>query len=1145
MDFYSIHKILSDKQPAFLKYGWPLFIGVLSLFYLQSVQAQSSVLSSGTWYKIATTQTGVHKINAAFLKKAGIDLSKVNPQYIRLYGNGGALLPQANNLSRPEGLIENAIEVIGENDGKFDENDYVIFYAESPHIVYYDTLAQRLRHQNHYYSDSTFYFLTIADTKGLRIRNGNIAQSSQVVTSFDDFRFHEFDLRNLISSGAKELSGSGREWYGEAFGINTELSFDYTIEGLLPDSPIKISSAAVGTAYVSTQLNLKLNNASIGSHIFEPIRAGQYDAKGVYDLKGIENTSTFNTTIQNGNTVKLTYTHNKGSQSSATAYLNYFEIQSKRALQFYDSQTIVRSLESLNSISTQFKITQASTQSKIWDISDARVPENIAYTLSGSGAEFGIQTQGKLKTFVLFADKNLLEPLTIQKIPNQNIRAVETPDLLIITLPQWKTQAERLAEFRKTNDGLSVLVTTIDEVYNEFASGKPDVSAIRDFARLLWQKNPGKLKYLLLFGDATYDYKNNHQFSYVNPNLYIPTYESRESLNPVFTFSSDDYFGFLEPHEGEWLENSQGNHTLDISIGRLPVKSVEEAKNVVDKLMYYARNAKTIGRWRGKISFVADDGDANIHQEDADRIASIIETQDKNLTINKIYLDNFRQITTASGTIAPDANKSLNKAVNEGSLIVNYSGHGGPDGWTEEKILTTDQIESWRNLNNMPLFLTATCSFGRFDDPSVVSGAELAMLSPRGGAIGLLTTTRPVFSYTNYLLNNAFYSAFVLQKNTGNRRVGDIFRITKNNSLSSVNNRNFSLLGDPSMKLAYPADKVTITKINNQNPENQTLKALAKVKIEGVVNESGSDKIKNDFNGYILVTVFDKSSTISTLGQKAEKFSYQIYQNKIFEGRVSVKNGVFTVNFIVPKDINYQLGQGKINCYAVSADSSSDAIGSFDQILVGGSEPITTIDTKGPEIELFVDKSNVVQARISDESGINLSQAGIGHEMLLTINDTMQIIVNQYFMSDEDYTKGFINYTLGKLPAGVYTIKLKIWDIYNNSTEASLEFIVENEKFRLLQSYNYPVPFQGASSFFIEHNAEGEDIEFEIKVFDQSGRTIFEKSELCYSCLPTLNIGMNIDPQDLTIGIYYYRITAIISDHRIKTYSSGKLVFWK
>ncbi|RYU96051.1 type IX secretion system sortase PorU [Emticicia agri] len=1144
MNLYFSNKTLSDLIHTSLQYGRWLFIG---LILPQFVWAQSSVLSKGTWYKIATTQTGIHQINATFLKKAGIDLSKINPQHIRLYGNGGALLPQANNQSRTNDLIENAIEVTGENDGKFDDNDYIIFYAESPHTVFYDENKQRFSHQTNYYSDSTFYFLTVTDTKGLRVKNGTTVQASQSVSTFDDFRFHELDRKNLISSGAKELSGSGREWYGEAFGINTEQSFDQTIEGLVPGSAVKITTSAVATAYISTQLSLKLNNNSVGNLTFAPIRAGQYDAKGIYDIKGIENTSTFTSDIPTGNALKLTYTYNKGNQSSATAYLNYFEIQSERALQFYEKQTLVRSLESLNNASTQFKVSQAHAQSRIWDVSHAQIPDNIAYTLTGTEANFGVATQGILKTFVLFSDKNLLEPHTIQLIANQNLHEIEVPDLLIITLPEWKAHADRLAEFRRTNDKLSVAVVTIQEVYNEFASGKPDISAIRDFARFLWLKNPNRFKYLLLFGDATYDYKNNNQFSYVNPNLSIPTYESRESLNPIFSFSSDDYFGFLENHEGEWAENHQGNHTMDIGVGRLPAKSVEDAKNVVDKLIYYARNNKTIGRWRGKISFVADDGDGNIHQEDADRIAGLLDAQDKNLFINKIYVDNFKQTSTSSGTIAPDANKTLNKAVNEGSLIVNYSGHGGPDGWTEEKILTIDQIESWRNLSNMPLFLTATCSFGRFDDPSVVSGAEIAMLSPRGGAIGLLTTTRPVYSSTNSLLNNAFYSAFVLEKQTGNWRLGDIFRNTKNNSLSGVNNRNFSLLGDPSMKLAYPTDKVTITKINNQSPENQTLKALAKVNIEGVIQESGSDKLKADFNGYVIISVFDKPSTVSTLGQKqnTEKFIYQIYQNKIFEGKVAVKNGVFSVNFIVPKDINYQLGQGKINCYAVLADSSSDAIGSFDRILIGGSEASASTDNKGPEIELFIDKNNVLEAKISDESGINLSQAGIGHEMILTLNDTLQITANQYFMSEGDYTKGILKYAFGKLPAGVFTIKLKIWDIYNNSSEASLEFIVENEKFRILQAYNYPNPFQGATSFLIEHNAEGEDIEFEIRVFDKSGRTIFEKSELCYSCLSTQNIGMNIDPQDLTVGIYFYRISAKFLDHRIKTYASGKLVFWK
>ncbi|WP_337043028.1 type IX secretion system sortase PorU [Emticicia sp. 17c] len=1124
-------------------FGW--LLGCVTMLWPHLTFSQTSVLSKGVWYKIATTQTGVYKIDAGLLTRAGIDLTKVNPQNIKLFGNGGALLPQPNATARPQDLTENAIEVAGEADGRFDAGDYILFYAESPHTISYDTTAKRLKHQHNYYSDSTFYFLTIADTKGLRVSNASLTASDKSVTSFDDFQVHELNQKNMISSGAKELSGSGREWYGEAFGVSTELSFSQTIEGLLPDSPVLIVSSAVAAAYTQTQLSLQLNGTLLGSHTFGAIRAGQYDEKGVYDLKGIENTRTFNGSASNGNTLKLTYSFNKGGQSSAVAYLNYFEIKSKRALQFYSGQVQARVLESLSNEATNFRVAQANAQARIWDVSQPLAPQNIAFTLNGSEGSFGIQTAGLPKTFALFSGNNLLTPHSIQPLANQNLHATAVPDMLIITLPDWRQQAERLAEFRRNHDGLSVAVANINEVYNEFASGKPDPTAIRDFARLLWLKDPARFKYILLFADATYDYKNNNRFAYVDTRMYIPTYESRESLNPVMTFSSDDYFGFLENNEGEWAENSQGNHTLDVSIGRLPAKSPEEAKGVVDKLIYYAQNAKTFGRWRGKVSFVADDGDANVHQSDADQIATLLENQDKNLVINKIYVDAFRQVSTSSGTIAPDVNKAINKTVNEGSLIVNYSGHGGPDGWTEEKILTIDQIEAWRNLNNMPLFLTATCSFGRFDDPSVVSGAEIALLSAGGGAIGLLTTTRPVFSYTNFLLNNAFYSAFVLQKESGNTRLGDIFRITKNNSVLSVNNRNFSLLGDPSMRLAYPTDKIAVTRINGQYPDGQVLKALAKASIEGEVRDAATNQLKNNFNGTVVVSVFDKPSTLSTLGQKTNKFNYQLYQNKIFEGKATVKNGVFAVNFVVPKDINYQLGQGKITCYAVQADSSNDAIGSFGKVMVGGSEPVVAIDTKGPEIELFVDKNNVLEARISDENGINVSQAGIGHEMLLTLNDTLQVIVNQYFISSEDYTKGILKYAFGKLPTGVFTVKLKIWDTYNNSTEVSLKFIVENEKFRLIKAYNYPNPFQEATSFLIEHNAEGEDIAFGIRVFDKLGKPVFEKSEMCYACQKTINIGMNIDFKDMAIGTYFYRIDAVLLSNNTKTYTSGKLVFWK
>ncbi|WP_188770350.1 type IX secretion system sortase PorU [Emticicia aquatilis] len=1117
----------------FLSFAYSLLFSLFS-------HAQSSVLATGEWYKIATTRTGVHKIDASFLRDAGIDIAKLNPQNIRIFGNGGGVLPQANNALRAKDLTENFIEVVGENDGKFDASDYILFYSESSHRILYSTNNQLFTHQNNPYSDTSFVFLNISDTKGLRIKNQTLVGSANSILTFDDFTFHEIDQKNVVSLGGRDLGGSGREWYGESFGVSPDISFDLKTEGIIPNSSIKLTSAILGASFTTTKVILKLNADSlIGEQSLRAI------GTGTYDIKGNENIQTF-TAISNGkSTQKLTFSFNKNNQNSSVAYLNYFEVQTKRKLQFYELQTLVRSIESLGNKTSNFIISQASNTHKIWDVTNPLLPENIPFQINNSEASFGAETQNKLKTFVLFSSTNLLEPNSIQKVSNQNIQQTQTPDLLILTIKNWHEQAERLAAFRRTNDGLSVAVVDIEQVYNEFSSGSPDPTAIRDFGRFLWQKNPTKLKYLLLLADASFDYKNIIQYASIDTKLQIPTYESRESLNPVNSYASDDYFGFFEDNEGEWQENNAGNHSMEIGVGRLPVKSIEEAKNVVDKLIYYARTQRTAGSWRRKISFVADDGDFNIHQQDADDISEVTLKTTKDLIINKIYLDAFPQIATANGAISPEVNKALNKSVNEGALIINYSGHGGTDGWTEEKVLTRDQIQSWRNLNNMPLFLTATCSFGRFDDPGNVSGAEMAMLSPRGAAIGLLTTTRPVYSNTNFLLNNAFYQAFA-QKNTNpNLRLGDIFRITKNNSLSGVFNRNFSLLGDPSMQLAYPTDKIVLSKINGTSPEKQTIKALSKVSLEGEIINSADGLRKNNFNGKILVSVFDKPSEVSTLGQKTEKFKYKTYRNQVFEGLAEVKNGVFKVNFVVPKDINYQVGAGRVNFYAISTDSTLDASGSYNELMIGGSETNILSDSKAPEIKLSIDKDNLFEAQISDENGINISQAGVGHEMILVLNDTLQITANQYFTSTDDYTKGILKYSFGKLPAGQYTVKLKVWDTYNNSAEEALKFIVETEKLKILRAYNYPNPVESSTNFYIEHNAENQDLTFTLSVFNSAGKQVFEKTETCYLCDKTLNLGMKIEPKNWTIGTYFYRISVDSVSENSTSSFSGKMVFWK
>lgn len=1116
--FFCILKVLPS-------HGIFLYSLILSLTHSHITNAQ---FSTGEWYKIATTQSGVHKIDANFLKKNGIEVSNINPQNIQIFGNGGKMLPQANATKRPTENQENAIYVEGEADGKFDAQDFILFFAESPTEIRFNAETQSFSYQINYFSDTTYYFLNLnASQKGLRIKTQAEVSRGKTITTFDDFFIHEIEQKNLVNSG--------REWVGEYFGISTEQSFDIKMDGLVANSPLKITSSVVGASYFQSDMTLKLNNQVLGKQDLSIIGAGKYD------LKGIENLKTYAIQADGNSNQKLTFSFNKNNQSSSGAYLNYFEIQAKRKLQVYDTQTIVRSIESLANETSSFVVTSATNALKVWDVSNPLLPENIQFSLLGSDAQFSVKTKENLKSFVLFSDKNLIDPTGVQKIQNQNLKAIETPNLLIITPKNWKKEAERLAKHRQTNDNLQVAVVTTDEVYNEFSSGKPDISAIRDFARFLWLKNKQKLKYLLLFSDASFDFKNHNQQPDLAIENFIPAYQSRESLHPIYSFSSDDYFGFFEDSEGDWIEERKGDHSLEIGIGRLPVKTIEEAKNVVDKLIYYDTSRKSLGRWRSKLSFVADDGDFNIHQADADKLSSNAFSLNKNLTLNKVYVDAFPLVSVPNGNISPKANKALTKAVEDGSLIINYNGHGAESGWTEEKILTISDIQSWRNTNNMPLFLTATCEFGRYDNPAVVSGAELAMLSPKGAAIGLLTTTRPVFANTNYLLNDAFYKAFANPK----LRVGDIFRITKNNSLAGEINRNFTLLGDPSMALAYPTDKIVLTKINNQKPENQQLKALSKVTIEGEVQNYNTSTKLDNFNGKIQISVFDKPSMISTLGQKESKMKYEVYQNQIFEGIADVKNGIFKATFVVPKDINYQLGKGRIHFYAVRADSTTDALGSFDEVMVGGSETSILTDTQPPKIDLTVEKNNVVSAQISDENGINISQAGIGHEMLLTLNDTLQTIANQYFTSTEDYTKGVLKYDLGKLPAGRHTIRLKIWDTYNNSNEITFEFIVENTGVEIFEVMNYPNPFENETFFQIKHNRENDDLNIKIELFDTLGKKIMVQENTCYGCDSTLNVGMNIEPQNLKNGVYHYRISMSSQTDLKQAKSGGKVIIWK
>jgi hypothetical protein len=1126
--------------------------------------AQSSVLAQGNWYKIGVAKSGIHRIDADFLQKLGIHVNTINPLNLRLYGNGGGMLPQANSAQRPTDLTENAIFVSGEADGRFDSRDYLLFYAQGPHLVTYDPPTQRFSHQTNIYSDTTYYFLNLGDQPGKRVADQPGVASVHNITTYDDYVFHEKDLKNHLQSG--------REWFGESFDFTTELNVDFDLPGVIAGETIYLSSSVLGMAVGNTRFQLRLNGEAVGTQSVAAISGGRYD------YLGRMKETTFSTKNSTGGNapLRVTVAYDKQGVNAARGYLNFIGLQTKRALRLYGGQTAFRSIESTQANDATFVIAGAQAACKIWDITDPLQPKNQEYALSGDVASFGATTLS-LKEFIVFLDNGATvfhTPVSGWNVANQDLHGLATPQLLLVTHPSFRKQAQRLADFRRSHDGLSVAVVTTEDVFNEFSSGKQDVTAIRDLAKYLYDKGNTTLQYLLLFGDATYDYKSLAS----NQAAFVPIYEARESLHPIYSYSSDDYFGFLEAAEGEWVETNAGDHTLDIGVGRLPIKTVEESQTIVDKLIRYASSQQVLGKWRNRISFVADDGDDNTHQLAADELAQQIVNKYPDLNVDKIYVDAFSQEITPSGQLSPLVEQTINKTVNDGSLIVNYTGHGGESGWAEEKILGLADIFSWKNEDNLPLFVTATCEFGRYDDPARNSGAELILMAKKNGGIGLVTTTRPVFSNTNFYLNNAFYQA-VFESVAGQMpRLGDVLRKTKNNSLSGSVNRNFSLLGDPSMRIAYPQHDIVLTQLNGKaigeslTELPDTLKAMSRITLTGEVRQAGSISRLESFNGTLFASVFDKSSQLTTLGTENDgrpnaKMPFSLRKNLIFEGKATVTQGQFSISFVVPKDIDYRFGKGKISLYALNNQANEDATGAFTTAIVGGSQPNPGIDTQAPIVRLFMNDTTFIDggtvqreanllALLSDDSGINIAENGIGHEVAATLNNSDEPInLNRFYSASADtYKKGVVLYPFKDLPLGKNTIRLKAWDVYNNSSEASLDFIVaENASLALQYVLNYPNPFDTRTNplttFEFEHNRAGEDVEITVEIFDVTGKRIKTLAVTLDKVESLIQVatwdGSSDSGIPLVPGMYVYRITARSLKDGSQNSKSNRLILIK
>jgi len=1100
--------------------------------------ATQSILATGNWHKFRISKTGMYRIGYSELQALGINPATVNPRNIRIFGNGGAPLPEKNNEPRIDDLAEIPIQVVGEEDGKFDQNDYVLMFAEGPLTWKYNPFNGYFYHRNNYYDDYSYYFITSDLGSGKRIQIQNHTGNTEtVVNDFLDYALHQDDLYNLTNTG--------RTWYGELFDVTLERTFTF------PFSNVNSSKEAFVVSEVA-------------SRNFNP-------AVFVFDANGEQKASlNMETTTQTGYSfakdkrtefkfiplsgnqeIKLRY---QRSVSSSRGWLDYISINLWRQLYFDGPQLQFRNPQAvLIGGTNRFTISGAGQQVRVWDITIPTNPFQVQTNVQDNNLSF-LSPSDSIRQFIAFDGSSFMTVEPLGKVDNQNLHGLRNIDYVIISHSDFIEEANRLADFHRTRSGLNVFVTTPQPIYNEFSSGAQDITAIRDFMRMLYKdSSPGKqIRYLLLFGDASFDYKD---ILPGNSN-YVPTWQSLPSLNIVSSIASDDYYGYLDDGEG-------GNTAdlLDIGIGRLPVSSIEEARQMVDKVFHYTSSSdKVHGPWRNMITFVSDDSDGNLHLSDAEYLYRQIDSTVRAINFDKIYLDAYQQIATPSGQKAPDVNNAINKRMDKGTLIINYSGHGGEVGWGHERFLEIADINGWTNYDNMPVFITATCEFSRYDDAQRTSAGEMVILNPKGGAIAMFTTARATYASANRILNLAIFKDNLFSKNNGEYpRFGDVIRRSK--LRGDANDRKFVLLGDPALQLALPHNKVITTHING-NPIGQqpdTLKALDVVTIKGYVADDNGTAL-SQYNGVLYTTVFDKASEISTKGdENGYPQEFYLFNSIIYNGKAEITDGSFEFSFMLPKDIAYTYGPGRISYYAT--DLNSDAAGYHENIVIGGFNENSTSDDQGPLIRLFINDTTFVPggmtnenpillAYIDDENGINTTGTGIGHDIVATLSGATSstTVINEFYEAEINrQASGSIRYPFRNLKPGHHSLKLKVWDVFNNSSEATIDFVVvPGNSIKLENLINFPNPFSERTSFVFNHNQTGKELSVELIVYDLTGRTI---TKITRNITPSAFRSEPIDWDGRTAqgdlvgkGLYLYRLKVTTEDGMVGEIQS-KLIY--
>lgn len=1082
----------------------------------------SSVLASGRWVKIRVTDEGIYQLTTSQLAEMGFSA----PSRVRLYGYGGRIQPETFDFESDDCPPDDLEEVpLYRRDGS------LLFFAEG--TVRWTLDGTTWTHANNVYSNYSYYFLTESDEAPAQLETLPEVSASVVV---DEVTGHA-----LIDNDAYSWFRGGRRFYD---------SYDFATRGDRTLSLATPDFVSGGTAQVAvnfaaassrsrTSMSVAVNGSSLGT--LTAATLSQYQLAN-------EDSETFTTTnLAEDNVFELAAT------SGNAARLDYIRVSYPRRLTV-SATPYVFTRPTASAVT--FRIDGATADTHLWRIGRAGDPTAEVPVQFSEGTLTATVADASRRYIAFNASATYPSPTVVGEVDNQNLHADRNIDMVIIVPASGAltTEAERLAEAHRSVQGLNVKVVRADHIYNEFSSGTPDATAYRRYLKMLYDRadTDSLPRFLLFFGDCLWDNRTvTPDVRDYNPDDYLLAYESDNSVHEINCYVTDDYYGMLDDGEGENILREK----MDLAVGRFPCHTADDARILVDKSIAYLRNEQ-VGSWKNQICFMADDGDSNLHMEDADATISSMGDLADNFAVQHIYWDAYPREASLTGYSYPQVEERIHRLMNSGALVMNYTGHGDPVQLSVEAPVGINDFREARS-PNLPLWVTASCEVIPYDDIEDNIG-RAGMLNADGGGIAFVCAARTVYSDRNRAFNSAFMRYLMTPAEDGSRcTFGEALMQAKNRLVETsdrTSNRvKFALTGNPALPLGAPTLDAVIDSIDGHalsasDGGNMQLRAGSLVRFSGRVLSSDG-QTHEGFNGIVSATVYDREETITCRnnpGDDIEPHQYSERTKVLYEGSDSVRSGRFSFVMRVPVDISYSSAPGRVLLYAVNTDHTQEANGSNSHFFFDGTSDDLSGDTLGPDVYVYLNREDFPDggrvgttptffAQIADSSGVNTTGNGVGHDLELTLTGPTSgsYVLNDYFSYNlGSATEGVVSYTLPELEEGHYRLQFRAWDILNHPTTKTLNFVVVNGLPPQLSVRATENPARSSTTFVLSFDTPGAEGTFAVDLYDMSGRHVWTQFVTGTMSSAGISIPMGVGGGlDATVGggVYLYRGRATVA----------------